>query len=178
MDLDVGLVVVVIRVYLKSFAGRCGDRRLDGVANGEGNGLRLEMSRGAINDGADGDDLAVGHGSLVDGFAKLKGIADGTGAKFCDGEEDIDFVFEAEWGEEIASGVDARPTGDESGKLFVIGEVEGAKEGVFGRLHHSVKIGEVNDAGEIGFKELDATGEFKFVSHGLEKLEERLAERR
>ena len=112
MDLDVGLVLVVIRVYLKSFAGRCGDRRLDGVANGEGNGLRLEMSRGAINDGADGDDLAVGHGSLVDGFSKLKGIADGAGAEFCDGEEDIDFVFEAEWGEEIASSVDAWPAGD------------------------------------------------------------------
>ena len=72
---------------------------------------------------------------------------------------------------EVAGGVDAGP-----GDAFVVGdlvwvfpdgEVDGAEEGVFGALHEAEEVGEVDDAGHVGVRELDAVGvDEAMFSHG------------
>src|SRR5262249_26539457 len=93
------------------------------------------------------------------GVGELEGVADGGAADALGGDADLDHVLEADGAEIVATGVDA---GESDGVALPLGEdgqATGAEVGVLGGLHEAEEIGEVYDAGHVGFGELDETGE-------------------
>ena len=117
---------------------------------------------------AGGDGLAYGgfYAFTVLGFPKLEGVGDGAVADLGDDEAHLDFILEAEGALEAAGSLYAGPTYALVASGKVHGESERTEERVLANFHPTVKVGEVHDAGEIGFGELDLAGNGKFGWHG------------
>jgi hypothetical protein len=137
---------------------------------GDGDG-----GEGGGGDGAaDGGELGVGDGFVVD--EEVDFVGEGFFADAGEAEVEGDEVFEASGGEEFAGGGDAGPgdvgvgagvslagaregLADATGSVLrVDGEAKGAEEGVLDFFDPAEVVGEVDDAGHVGFGELDEVG--------------------
>ena len=94
----------------------------------------------------------------VFGFPELKGVGYGAISDLGDDEAHLDFILEAEGSLEAAGSLYAGPAYALVAGGQVHGETEGTEERVLANFHPTVKVGEVHDAGKIGFGELDLSG--------------------
>jgi hypothetical protein len=109
---------------------------------------------------AGGNGLADGgfYAFAVFGFPELKGVGYGAISDLGDDEAHLDFILEAEGSLEAAGSLYAGPAYALVAGGQVHGETEGTEERVLANFHPTVKVGEVHDAGKIGFGELDLSG--------------------
>jgi len=142
------------------------DRGPDSFGNGDGAHL---AAVGIFAHAGGGHATFGGEGAVF--FPNPDEVADGFRPDFLDQEFDLKHLLEVERRVEVKGGVDARP-----GDPFVVwnpfgilpdGELKGAEEGVFRALRETEKVGEVNDAGHVRIRELNAVGVNKSVfGHG------------
>ena len=116
---------------------------------------------------AGGDGLADGgfYAFAVFGFPELKGVGYGAVANLRDDKTNVDFILETEWALEAAGCLYVWPTYALVAGGEVYGKPERAEKFVFAHFHPAIKVGEVHDAGKIGFGELYGTGHGKFGWH-------------
>lgn len=141
-----------------------GDFQLGGEGGRDGDGLH-GMGTG-FGDAGD-DDTADGAFLGGAGFDATNPelIGDGACAYLLDEEVDFDDVLEAERAAEVAGGVDAGESDGGMGLGHDHGEAEGAEEGVLGVLHVAEEVGEMDDAGHVGFVEFDAASSLEIEGH-------------
>ena len=117
---------------------------------------------------AGGDGLTDGglYAFAVFGFPELEGVGDGAISDLGDDEAHLDFILETEGALEATGSLYAWPAYALIAGGEVYGKPEGTQELVLADFHPTIEIGEVHDAGEIGFGELYGTGHGKFGWHG------------
>ena len=134
-----------------------------GIGEGDGGELAVRVLGDAGNDEtANGDFLARAgvdacHADLV---------GDGAGAFLGDEEVKLDGVLEAEGAAVVAGGMDAWEAEGGGGVGKDDGMAKGAEEGVLDELHVPEELGKMNNAGHVGFVELDKPGCLELEGHG------------
>lgn len=88
-------------------------------------------------------------------------VTDGADADFGNEKSDRQEIAEAGRGAVVAGGMDSWPASFEAFELAVDFVVDAAQESVFAGFHVAEEIREMDEAGHVGFIELDATLDFE-----------------
>lgn len=148
---------------MEEFGG--GDFELCGEGGRQGHGFHgMGTGFGDAGDHDAADGTFLGGAGFDAADAEL--VSDGTGTLLLDQEVDLDELLEAERASEVAGSVDAWKADGGMGLGHDDGEAERTQEGVFGVLHVAEEVGEMDDAGHVGFVELNPSRRLEIESHG------------